>query len=136
MTTTKPPIWFWIVSILALIWNGMGVNAYLQQAYNTESYREMYSQEQLEIAANLPSYITAAFAIAVFGGVLSSILLLLRKKLAATIFYVSLLAVLVQMGYLLINGYASSIGMTIMIILFAIFLAWFAKNSINKNWIS
>ncbi|GGI57505.1 hypothetical protein GCM10011444_18140 [Winogradskyella haliclonae] len=114
----------------------MGVNAYLQQAYNTESYREMYSQEQLEIAANLPSYITAAFAIAVFGGVLSSILLLLRKKLAATIFYVSLLAVLVQMGYLLINGYASSIGMTIMIILFAIFLAWFAKNSINKNWIS
>ena len=80
MSTTKPPIWYWIISVIALVWNGMGVNAYLQQAYDTESYRTMYTQEQLDIAANLPAYITAAFAIAVFGGTLGSILLLLRKN--------------------------------------------------------
>ncbi|RZN83980.1 MAG: hypothetical protein EVB11_02775 [Winogradskyella sp.] len=136
MTTTKPPIWFWIVSVLALVWNGMGVKAYLDQAYNTETYRAMYSEEQIEIAANLPSYITAAFAIAVFGGILGSILLLLRKKLATVVFYLSLLAVVVQMGYLLINDYASSIGMTVMIIAFALFLAWFAKFSASKGYIS
>ena len=69
MTTTsinKPPIWYWLLSIIALVWNGMGVNAYLQQAYNTESYQTMYSEEQLEIAANMPAWVTAAFAIAVF----------------------------------------------------------------------
>ena len=131
----KPPIWFWIVSVLALIWNGMGVNAYLQQAYDTESYRAMYTEEQLEIAANMPAWVTAAFAIAVFGGTLGSILLLLRKKLATSVFMISLLAVIVQMGYLLFNDYASSIVMTIMIIVFAIFLVWFAKHSASKGWI-
>lgn len=136
MSTTKPPIWYWIISVIALVWNGMGVNAYLQQAYDTESYRTMYTQEQLDIAANLPAYITAAFAIAVFGGTLGSILLLLRKKLASTVFYISLLAVIVQMGYLLINGYASSIVMTIMIIVFAIFLAWFSKFSVSKGYVN
>ena len=45
-STQKPPIWFWIVAIIGLIWNGMGVNHYLQQAYNTESFRNMYTQEQ------------------------------------------------------------------------------------------
>ncbi|MBO3116938.1 hypothetical protein J4050_09275 [Winogradskyella sp. DF17] len=136
MTTKKPPIWYWIVGVVALIWNAMGVNAYLQQAYNTESYRAMYSKEQLEIAANLPSFVTAAFALAVFGGALASLLLLFRKKLAVMLFYVSLIAVVIQMGYLLINGYASSIPMTIMIILFAVVLAWFSKYSATKGYLN
>ena len=28
----KLPIWFWIVGVVALLWNGIGVLAYLQQA--------------------------------------------------------------------------------------------------------
>lgn len=135
MSTTKPPVWYWIVTIVALIWNAMGVNAYLQQAYNTESYRAMYTEEQLEIASNLPSYITAAFALAVFGGLLGAIFLLVRKQFAVMSFYVSLLAVIVQMGYLLIHGYASSIPMTIMIIVFALVFAWFAKYASSKGYL-
>ena len=79
-STNKPPIWFWIVSVLGLVWNAMGVNAYLQQAYDTEGYREMYTQEQLEIAANFPAWVTAAFAVAVFAGAFGCLALLLRKK--------------------------------------------------------
>ncbi len=135
-STNKPPIWFWIVSAVALIWNGMGVNAYLQQAYNTESYQAMYTAEQQEIAANLPVWVTAAFAIAVFGGTLAALFLLLRKKLATKLWILSLIAVIVQMGYLLINGFASSIGMTVMIIVFAFIFVWFSRHSQSKGWIS
>ncbi|PQV47741.1 hypothetical protein CLV33_10660 [Jejuia pallidilutea] len=135
-STIKPPIWFWIVSIIALIWNGMGVNAYLQQAYDTESYRAMYSEEQLEIAANMPSWVTAAFAIAVFAGALASLGLLLRKSWSVKLWMLSLIAVIVQMGYILINGYASSVGMTIMIIVFAFFFVWFARKSEANGWLS
>lgn len=135
-STNKPPIWFWIVSIIALVWNAMGVNAYLQQAYNTESYREMYTPEQLEIAANLPSWVTAAFAIAVFSGALAAIGLLLRKSWSVKLWLLSLLAVILQMGYLLINGYASSIVMTIMIIVFALVFVWFARKSEANGWLS
>ena len=135
-SSNKPPIWFWIVSIIALVWNGMGVNAYLQQAYNTESYQEMYSPEQLEIAANMPAFITSAFAIAVFAGALAAIGLLLRKSWSVKLWYLSLIAVIVQMGYILINGYASSLVMTIMIIAFAFLFVWFARKSEANGWLS
>lgn len=135
-TTNKAPILFWVLSIIALIWNGMGVNAYLQQAYNTESYRTMYTEEQLEIAANMPAWVTAAFAIAVFTGALAAIGLLLKKSWSVKLWYLSLLAVLIQMGYILINGYASSIVMTIMIIVFALFFVWFARKSEANGWLS
>lgn len=135
-TSNKPPIWFWIISIIALVWNGMGVKAYLDQAYNTETYRAMYTPEQIEIDASAPAWVTAAFAIAVFAGALAAIGLLLRKSWSVKLWLLSLLAVIVQMGYILINGYASSIGMTIMIIVFALFFVWFARKSEANGWLS
>jgi len=135
-STNKPPIWFWIVSVLGLIWNGMGVNAYLQQAYNTESFREMYPPEQLEIIANHPAWLTAAFAIAVFGGAIGCLALLLRKKWATTLFLLSLIAVIFQMGYAFINDQVTSMVMVLMIIVFAIFFVWFSRKSAAKGWIS
>lgn len=135
-STNKPPIWFWIVSVIALIWNAMGVNAYLQQAYNTESYQAMYSAEQLEIAANMPAWVTAAFAIAVFAGVFAAIFLLLRKKISVKLWILSLIAVIIQMGYVLINGYQSDMFMTILIIVFAIVFVWFSRLSASKGWLS
>jgi hypothetical protein len=132
----KPPIWFWIISIIALAWNGMGVNAYLQQAYNTESYRAMYSAEQLEIAEHMPMWVTAAFAIAVFSGALAAIGLLLRKSWSTKLWLLSLIAVVIQMGYILLNGYASSLGMTVMILIFALLFVWFARMCEAKGWLS
>ena len=133
---SKPSIWFWIISVLALIWNGMGVNAYLQQAYNTEDFRMMNTPEQLEIISNLPAWITAAFAMAVFAGLLGCIALLLRKKWAINLLLLSLIAVIVQMGYFFVKGYSDNIGMTIAIIVIAIFLVWFSKRVNSKGWLS
>ena len=133
---SKPSIWFWIISVLALIWNGMGVNAYLQQAYNTEDFRMMKTPEQLEIIANLPAWITAVFAIAVFAGLLGCIALLLRKKWAINLLLLSLIAVIVQMGYFFIKGYSDNMGMTLAIIVVALFLVWFSKRVNSKGWLS
>ncbi|WP_142786071.1 hypothetical protein [Changchengzhania lutea] len=139
MNTTpsnKPPIWFWIISVIALIWNLMGVNAYLQQAFDTDSFRAMYSEEQLNMVANTPAWVTAAFAIAVFSGALAGIALLIRKKWATTLWLISLVAVIFQMGYVLTNGYESSMVMTIMIIVFAILFLLFSRHANAKGWLS
>ena len=135
-TTNKPPIWFWIVSAVALLWNGMGVNAYLQQAYNTESYKAAYTEEQLEVTANLPAWVTAAFAIAVFAGALGCLALLLRKRWANALLLLSFIAVIVQMGYMFTQGNVDNIPMTIMIIVVAILLVSLAKHATKKGWIS
>ncbi|MEJ6791479.1 MAG: hypothetical protein QNK89_01730 [Lacinutrix sp.] len=78
----------------------MGVNHYLQQAYNKESFRNMYTQEQIDIVANAPSWVTAVFAIAVFTGFLGFLFILLRKKIGYSLMLLSLLAVVVQMSHI------------------------------------
>ena len=135
-------MWFWIVSLIALLWNGMGVLQYLQQAYNTENFRAMYTDEQLSMIANTPSWAIAAFAIAVFGGLLGAFALLLRKKWARPLFLVSLIGIIVQMVYNLFISNAmevygsGAIAMPIMVLVVGIILLWFSKKSIAKGWIS
>ncbi len=141
-TTNKPPVWFWIVSVLALLWNGAGVYQYLQQAYNTESFQAMYTAEQLEMVNNTPSWAIAAFAIAVFGGLLGCIALLLRKKWAKSILLLSLIGIIAQLIYNLFISKAlevygpGAIAMPIMVLVVGIFLVWFAKKGIAKGWLS
>ena len=135
MTTTKPPVWFWIISVLALIWNGMGVKQYLQQAYNTEAFKSMVSAEELEMISQLPTWYTAVFAIAVFAGALGCILLLLRKKLAYFVLLLSLISVLFQMGYITFSMDMANI-MTPFIVIAAVLLVLFSKHSKKKNWIN
>ena len=141
-STDKPPVWFWIIGVLGLIWNAMGVNQYLQQAYNTESFRALYTPEQLSLMDATPAWATAAFAFAVFGSVLASVLLLLRKKLATTIFLIALVAIVVQMTYGLIisksyevtDGFQTSMAIIVPIVGLLLYL--FAKKSTEKGWIN
>ncbi len=138
---SKPSISFWIISVIALLWNLMGVNQYIQQAYNTDSFRAMYSAEQLELMDATPAWSTAAFAIAVFSATLGCLSLLLRKKWAYSLFLVSFIAIIIQnidgfMRYKFSDFDSFALSMTIMIPLFALFLIWYSKKAITKNWIS
>lgn len=120
----------------------MGVNQYLQQAYNTESFKAMYNEEQLQAIANTPSWAIAAFAVAVFSAVLGCISLLLRKKWAQFFFGLSLLGVIIQMYHNLfvIKSIAvygpGAMFMTILILIVALFLYWYSKFVQKKNWVS
>ena len=140
-SSAKPPIWFWIVSVIALVWNGMGVNMYLQQAYNTESFQAMYTAEQLEMVNNTPAWVIGAFAIAVFTGLLGCFGLLLRKKWANPLFIASLLGAAMSNAYHLFVGKAielygaEAFVMPILVIVFGIFLIWFSKKGIAKEWL-
>ena len=138
---TKPSTSFWVISVIALLWNAMGVNAYLQQAFMTDSFKAMYNEEQLKMIAETPAWATTAFAIAVFCGFLGCALLLRRKKLAKIFYIISLIGIVVQMYYnfFVIDSIAvygpGAMVMPIMVILFALFLIWYSKFSIQKNWI-
>ena len=68
-STNKPPVWFWIISVIALIWNGLGVMAYLARAFATEEMiAALPEEQQAEYLVEYPAWYTAAFAIAVFAG--------------------------------------------------------------------
>lgn len=142
VSSNKPPIWFWVVSIIALIWNGLGVNAYLQQAYNTTAHRAMYTGEQLMVLDKTPSWATAAFAIAVFAGLIGCIGLLMKKKWAKTLFLLSLLGILIQLShsvfmvkmYQLLSLPQNIMSFSIPIVAFLLY--YIARKSEARGWLS
>ena len=140
--STKVPTSFWVISSLAFVWNLMGVMAYIMQAYmSPESLAAMPEAEQA-LYINMPAWATGAFAIAVFGGALGSLLLLFRKRLAISILILSLLGVLVQMAH---NFFLSKsfevygpggMIMPVMVIVAAFALVWYARMASAKSWLS
>lgn len=130
----KPTTKFYIIGVLALIWNLMGVGAYLIQAFMTEEMiATLPEEQQAEFLVEHPAWYTALFAIAVFGGALACILLLARKKIAYYLFLVSGISAIAQQGYLLATVTLSSVVMPIMIIIFCIFLIWYSKRCITEG---
>lgn len=132
-TKSKSPKGFWIIGIVALLWNLMGVASYLQQAYMTEEALAALPAEQQALYENVPAWVTGAFALAVFGGLLGCILLLMKKKLATLLFIISLISVLAQMSYnffmtdaVEVMG-AMAIFMPVLVIVISIFLVWYSR---------
>lgn len=88
-----------IVGIIFLLWNLMGVAAFITQ-YNAD-LTELAKVDPVaaRIFAAMPGWVWIAYAIAVGAGVAGAIALLSRKAVAATLFLVGIIAVLVQFGY-------------------------------------
>ena len=146
MTTnvkSKPPVWFWIVSIIALLWNLMGVQQYLMEAYEKAEVMATYSEAQRAIFETQPTWLTAAFALGVFLGTLGCLSLLLRKKWAGPLFMISLLAVVARTFYYFFMTNATEVFdlvtgtiLPIAVIVIAGLLLIFSKIATDKNWIS
>lgn len=140
-TSTKPPVWFWIVAVVALLWNALGIMAYLMRAYMTDEALAALPQEQQVYLQNQPAWYIGVFALAVFGGTLGSLLLLLRKALAYWIFVVSLICVVAQWSYDLFmveNSPAfesSGMAMAVMIPLFSVALVFISRTAKSKGCI-
>lgn len=138
---TKAPIWFWIIAALALAWNALGVMAYIADVSQTPEQLASQSQAIQDLVASRPVWATSAFAIAVVAGLLGCIGLLLRKAWSMTVFWLSLIAVLVQQFYAfgiaeMHKHIQGSLALPIMVTAVAIFLVWFAKFCRSKNWLS
>lgn len=98
-TPAAPPVqtWFWLAAGLGLAWNVFGVVQFLSTAgANVDALvRGGMTQAQATLYAGLPAWMGAAFAAGVFGGVLGSALLLLRRRAAVPVFAASLVAYVV-----------------------------------------
>jgi len=141
-SSNKPKASFWIIVIIAFIWNLMGVFAYIAQAYMSDEDLAALPENQRALYENVPAWVTAAFAISVFGGALGCILLLLKKKMATTVFVISFVAILAQMTYNFFMSKAVEVYgpggmiMPIMVIIIGYFLIYYSKRAANYGWIS
>ena len=129
---TKAPIHLWIVGILALLWNAIGAFDYTATQMQMDFYMSQFTQEQLDYFYGFPAWADAAWAIAVWASLLASILLLLRKALAAWLFGLAILAMVVTSVYnfFLTDGMAvmgeGAMTFTVVIWVIALFLYFYS----------
>lgn len=136
----RTPWHLWVVGVVAVLWDAMGAFDYLMTQSENEAYMGQFTPEQLEFFYGFPVWVVAFWAIAVWGGVLGSILLLLRKKLAVGVLLVSFLSMVVNTihNFLLSNGLEvmgepASLVFSVLIFVFALFLYLYARAMRNRG---
>jgi len=96
---TSAPRHLWIIGVVTLLWNLMGAFDYLMTQTRNESYMARFEPAQLEYFYSFPVWLEAFWALAVWGGLLGSVLLLMRKGFAAPVLLVSFVTMLVTTVY-------------------------------------
>ena len=128
----RTPIHLWIVGVLALLWNAMGAFDYTATKLQFEFYMSSFSEAQLEYFDGFPAWMTFFWALAVWGALLGSIFLLLRRKWALWAFVVSAVSMVITTVYNfgLTNGAEimgpAGMAFTVIIWVIAFFLLWYS----------
>ncbi len=126
---------FWAISAVGLVFNLMGCANFISQL-SPEMVASMPAPIRV-IVETRPAWATGAFAIAVFGGALGGILLLLRRSSASYMFVASLLgAVGAQFPFFGVDGFPveATVGWLSQLAVGA-FLVWYAKWAERRGWV-
>ena len=136
------PSWFKVVAWVAFVWNLLGVMAFAAQMMMTPEMIAALPEAERGLYENIPTWVNVAFACAVIGGAIGSLLLALKKSLALYVLIISVCGVCVQMyhSFFIIDSVAvfgpGSAVMPGMVIIIAFALVWLANSAKSKAWIS
>jgi hypothetical protein len=132
------PLWLWTAGGGGLAWNAYGVVQFAQSVRSTPvSLMAMGldpAQAMTMTMTSYPLWMTAAFAVGVFGGLVGSALLLLRRRQAVGVFVASLIAYValyigdITEGVFAAMG-ASQVVVLTLVVLIAAGLLWAARRA-------
>lgn len=136
------PAWFKVVAVLLVIWALLGCAAcYMHVAYGPAMDPNATDWDRAYFAA-LPKWFAWDFAVAVIAGLIGSVALLMGKRAARPLYIVSLVAALIQFGYMFFatdvvahKGAAATVPMPVVIIAVTLFQLWLAGMAIRKGWL-
>lgn len=135
------PAWYWAVAVLALLWELGGCYAYLTQVSMKPTAMAALDPAERSLWTSMPAWIWAAYAVAVWVGLTGAIALLMRQRWASQAFIVSLVAIVVQFGWvflvtpiLSVKG-PSSAAFPAVIFLVGLFLVWFSTWATKRGWL-
>ena len=126
---------------LMVLWNGIGVAAFFSQIMMTPEMIAQLPEAQQAVYRDIPVWSYSAYALAVFGGLIGSILLALGKKLAFPVLVISLAGVIVQQYYNFVVIDAISImgwGIVVMPVIvtsIALLLVLISQRGVRAGWL-
>lgn len=130
----RAPWHLWVVGIVGVLWNAFGCYDYFMTETQGDAYMRAAGMNDAQIAYfhAMPGWMTAVWAIGVWGALLGSVLLLLRSKWALHVLVASLAAYVLSLVYTYALSDGASVageGMWIMqlvILIGCLFFAWYA----------
>ncbi len=139
---SRPRRSFYVISGLALAWNLVGVALYVMQVTMTEEAIAALEPAERALMEATPTWLIGVYALAVNAGALGCLLLILRKAWAIPVLVVSLLCIVVQMGYSMtytqaIEVYGGGVvAQAAFITAVGIYLVWYSRRAKDNGWIS
>ena len=139
---SKSPLWFKVVAVLALLWNLIGCLAFASDIRLTPEDIAKLPDAQQALYNSRPSWAVAGTAVAVIGGALGSLALLLGKKWALPVLIASLIGIVVQdyAMFILADGAAlagtTAVVLQTLVLLIAIVLVQLSRKGIARSWLN
>ncbi|RFF27613.1 MULTISPECIES: hypothetical protein [unclassified Wenzhouxiangella] len=101
-----PPVHFWIIAVIAVLWNAVGAFDFIATQMRLESYMSAFTEEQLAYFYGIPAWAVATWGIAIVSALLGSVAMLLRLRRAYELFIISFIAMLMTsfQNFVLSNG--------------------------------
>lgn len=138
--TSPRPVaaWFLPAAIASLLFMALGCIMYLMHVLTDPS---TLTFEQRTAWDAEPVWVTGAYAVAVWGGLAGTVLLVLRKTLAEPLLMLSLAATLVWLAGLLVvaglreNMSANDLLVAIVVTAITWTIFWFARHSRQRGWL-
>jgi hypothetical protein len=137
----RVPGWYWAVAGLALLWEAMGCFAYVTQVSMDSAALARLPAAQRDLWVSMPAWVTGAYAVAVWSGLIGAAGLLLRRDWARLAFAASLVAVIVQFGWtflatpILTTIGPSAAAFPAFILLAAALLLWVSALATRRGWL-
>lgn len=140
MNAATAPRWLTWVGILFLLWNLIGVGAFVSQWTMSAADIAALPQIQRDLWVGMPGWAWAAYAIGVGVGTVGAIGLILRKWWAPLAFALSLIAILIQFSYpfLVAQGAQTDISMLafpMFIVVMAVVQWLLSRHWQRKGWL-
>ena len=137
-----PPRSHRVISILAIVWMLLGVVAWTLDLMTDEQSVAQMSEAQRQLYAARPPWLFAVYGVAIFGGLLGAVGLLMRKSWAVALLALSLVAVVIQFGYTFLAmdairllGAGAALPFPLVIFGIGVALLWYARRARRAGYL-
>lgn len=130
MEPVKAPWHLWVVGLLTLLWNGVGIFSYTMTHLGKLEDLGM-TPDQIAFFDSFPAWANALWALGVWGAFFGSVLLLLRSRwavMSVAISVVGLIGTTIYQNFMIeIPAELQSIPLNVMIWVTTLFMLWYAR---------
>ncbi|MBA3836283.1 MAG: hypothetical protein H2054_04415 [Sphingomonas sp.] len=138
----KPPLWYWVVCTVLLLWALAGLFAFYSEATMTADAVAAMPDYDRKLYQSLPGWLNIVYAVATIGGAAGAVALLLRARIAAALYALSTAAVVVQFGYVVgltdlvaVKGFVGGAAFPLFVVVMGVVAFLIARMAAARGWL-